>query len=208
MPKSLFAIPMLAFALVAAKPAPVPQLASIVAPEAIAADPANKLHLSLSTGGEIVFQLRPDIAPNHVARIQQLVAQGFYNNLSFHRVIPGFMAQTGDPQGTGAGGSSLPDLQAEFSTLPHMRGMLAMARKADDVNSANSQFFIMLSPTFDLDNKYTVLGRVVSGMAAVDSIAPGEPPPVPTRIVKAWLEGPAPAPAPPVQPAEAAPPAK
>lgn len=187
-------LPFAALALVAAKPQPAAPPASIIPPAAIAADPANKLHLQLSTGGEIVFQLRPDVAPNHVARIQQLVSQGFYNGLKFHRVIPGFMAQAGDPKGTGEGGSTLPDLQAEFNGLPHMRGMLAMARTANDVNSANSQFFIMLSPTFSLDKKYTVLGRVVSGMAAVDAIAPGEPPEAPTTITRAWLEGSPPAP--------------
>ena len=212
----VYLLPFAALALVAAKPQPAPAPASVTPPAAIAADPANKLHLQLSTGGEIVLQLRPDVAPNHVARIQQLVGQGFYNGLKFHRVIPDFMAQTGDPKGTGEGGSPLPDLTAEFNSLPHMRGMLAMARKADNVNSANSQFFIMLSPTFGLDKKYTVFGRVISGMAAVDGIAPGEPPAAPTTITRAWLEGAAPAPVPAAEaapaeqpkPAEAAAPAQ
>lgn len=192
MSKYLFAMPFCALALVAAKPIPTPMLPPVNAPAAVAADPANKLHLQLSTGGEIVIQLRPDVAPNHVYRMQQLATQGFYNGLTFHRVIPGFMAQGGDPKGTGQGGSTLPDLKAEFNGLPHMRGMLAAAR-AEAEDSANSQFFIMLSPTFGLNNKYTVYGRVISGMQAVDGIAPGEPPAEPTKIVRAWIEGPLPA---------------
>jgi len=128
MRKSLFALPFMALALVAAKPAP--PLAPVVthtAPAAIAADPANRLNIELSSGGTVVIQLRPDIAPNHVYRIQSLASQGFYNGLTFHRVIPGFMAQGGDPKGVGSGGSNLPNLTAEFSGLPHMRGVMAMA---------------------------------------------------------------------------------
>ncbi len=195
MNKSLIALPFLAFALIAAKPAP--PLAKppipIVVPAEVAADPANRWTIELSNGGKVVVQLRPDIAPGHVYRIQQLTTQGFYNGLLFHRVIPGFMAQGGDPQGTGAGGSPLPDLPAEFNDLPHLRGVVSMAR-ADEPNSANSQFFIMLAPTFKLDHKYSAFGRVVEGMAAADGIAVGEPPAQPTRIVRATIGGPLPAP--------------
>ena len=195
MSKSLFALPFLAAALIAAKPAPAPVKPplSIAAPAAIAADPANRWTIELSNGGRVVVQLRPDIAPGHVYRIQQLTAQGFYNGLIFHRVIPGFMAQGGDPQGTGQGGSTLPDLAAEFNDLPHLRGVASMAR-AEEPNSANSQFFIVLSPTMKLDRKYTAFGRVVEGMAAVDGIAIGEPPMEPTRIVRASIGGPLPPP--------------
>ena len=178
--------------------APVPA----VAPAAIAADPANRLNFALSNGGTVTILLRPDAAPNHVHRLQTLASQGFYNGLTFHRVIPGFMAQGGDPKGTGAGGSPLPDLKAEFNALPHVRGALSMARLSDTADSANSQFFIMLSTDLKLDRQYTVLGRVIAGMPFVDQIAPGEPPPAPTRIVRAWIDGPVPAP--PAQPADAA----
>ena len=186
--KALFALPLMAFALVAAKPAPVviPPLPSIAAPAAVAADPANTLTLELSNGGKVVIQMRPDLAPHHVERIQTLVRQGFYNGLAFHRVIPGFMAQGGDPKGDGSGGSALPDLQAEFTNMPYFRGTVAAAR-ADKPDSANSQFFIMFGPNIGLEKKYTVWGRVVSGMDAVDHIAPGEPPAEPTKIVRAYL---------------------
>ena len=186
--KALFALPLMAFALVAAKPAPVviPSLPSIAAPAAVAADPANTLTLELSNGGKVVIQMRPDLAPHHVERIQTLVRQGFYNGLAFHRVIPGFMAQGGDPKGDGSGGSALPDLQAEFTNMPYFRGTVAAAR-ADKPDSANSQFFIMFGPNIGLEKKYTVWGRVVSGMDAVDHIAPGEPPAEPTKIVRAYL---------------------
>ncbi len=142
--------------------------------------------LDLSNGGRVAIQLRPDIAPAHVERIKSLTRQGFYNGLIFHRVIEGFMAQSGDPTGTGTGGSPLPDLAAEFSTVPHLRGSVAAAR-AGDPNSANSQFFIMFAPRFTLDGKYTVFGRVVSGMQHVDTIERGEPPASPTRIVRASI---------------------
>src|SRR3954465_7989724 len=151
--KALFVLPF-AFALMAAKappPATEPALPSIAAPADVAANPANKLTLELSNGGTVVIQLRPDLAPKHVERIQTLVRQGFYNGLTFHRVIPGFMAQGGDPKGTGEGGSTLPDLKAEFNDLPHVRGTASMAR-ADAVDSANSQFFIILMPTLRLDS--------------------------------------------------------
>jgi cyclophilin family peptidyl-prolyl cis-trans isomerase len=196
MSKILFALPFLAFALIAAKdpppPPPKPPV-SLTAPAEVAADPANRWTLELSNGGKVVIQLRPDIAPQHVYRIQLLTTNGFYNGLSFHRVIAGFMAQGGDPKGTGEGGSTLPDLPAEFNDLPHMRGVASMAR-AEQPNSANSQFFIMLAPTFKLDHHYTAFGRVIEGMAAVDAIAIGEPPAQPTKIVRATIGGPLPAP--------------
>ena len=193
--KRLVALPFLALAVIAAKPAPVavkPRV-SMVAPAEVAADPANRWTLELSNGGKVVIQLRPDLAPQHVYRIQQLTTAGFYNGLPFHRVIPGFMAQGGDPMGTGEGGSKLPDVPAEFNDLPHVRGVASMAR-AEDLNSANSQFFIMLAPRFVLDHKYSAFGRVIEGMAAVDGIAVGEPPAQPTKIVRATIGGPLPAP--------------
>jgi cyclophilin family peptidyl-prolyl cis-trans isomerase len=196
MSKAWLAYPLMAVALVAAKPAPVAPaapMASLVAPAAVAADPANRWTLELSNGGKVVIQLRPDIAPRHVYRIQQLTSQGFYNGLAFHRVIPGFMAQGGDPQGTGQGGSPLPDLVAEFNDLPHLRGVASMAR-SEAPDSANSQFFIVLAPTFKLDHKYSAFGRVIEGMAAVDAMAVGEPPAEPTKIVRATIGGPLPAP--------------
>jgi peptidylprolyl isomerase len=132
--------------------------------------------------------LRPDLAPHHIQQIQTLVRRGFYNGLTFHRVIPGFMAQGGDPKGTGEGGSDLPDIKAEFTAVPFLRGTMGAAR-AESPDSANSQFFIMFAPKSSLDGNYTVLGRVVKGMDAVDNIAPGEPPENPTKIVKAYLGG-------------------
>ena len=161
---------------------------SIAAPAEIAANKANHLFLELSTGGTVEIVLRPDLAPHHIERIQTLVRRGFYNGLTFHRVIPGFMAQGGDPKGTGEGGSELPDLKAEFTAVPFLRGTVGAAR-ADSPDSANSQFFIMFAPKPDIDNDYTVMGRVVSGMDAVDAIAPGEPPQQPTKIVRAYLGG-------------------
>lgn len=198
MDKRLVALPFLAFALIAAKPAPAPVKppVSINAPAEVAADPANRWTLELSNGGKVVIQLRPDIAPQHVYRIQLLTTQGFYNGIAFHRVIPGFMAQGGDPKGTGEGGSTMPDLAAEFNDLPHLRGVASMAR-TDQPNTANSQFFIMLAPRFSLDHKYSAFGRVIEGMATVDTVAVGEPPAQPTRIVRATIGGPLPA-APPV----------
>ena len=179
-----------ALALVAAKPiaAEVPQktMLSIIAPAEVANDPSNKLTLDLSTGGRVVIMLRPDAAPAHVDRIKSLVSQGFYNGLAFHRVVPGFMAQGGDPKGTGEGGSALPDLKAEFNTLPFLRGTVGAAR-ADSPDSANSQFFIMFAPNASLNDKYTVFGRVIEGMDAVDKMAPGEPPEQPTKIARASL---------------------
>jgi cyclophilin family peptidyl-prolyl cis-trans isomerase len=159
-------------------------LAAPVAPSA--ALPENILHLDLSTGGRVTIQLYPEIAPGHVGRIKTLTRQGFYNNVIFHRVIDGFMAQTGDPKGTGQGGSELPDLKAEFSKLPHLRGTVSMAR-TNEPDTANSQFFIVFQPRFALDNKYTVFGRVMSGMQFVDAIERGEPPASPSRIVQASI---------------------
>ena len=189
--KAMFALPFAAFMLVAAAPAPqtaAPAMPSVIAPPEVAANPANRLTLELSNGGTVVIQLRPDLAPHHIERIQTLVRRGFYNGLIFHRVIPGFMAQGGDPKGTGEGGSELPDLKAEFTAVPFLRGTVGAAR-AEGEDTANSQFFIMFVPNSSLDNNYTVVGRVISGMDAVDRIAPGEPPPEPTKIVKATLGG-------------------
>jgi len=187
---SPFVIAFASLALAAAQsPEPQPAAAlTAVPPEAVAADPANRLTLELSTGGRVVILLRPDAAPAHVERIRTLVRSGFYNGLTFHRVVPGFMAQGGDPQGTGQGGSQLPDLKAEFTKIPFLRGTVGAAR-AQDPDSANSQFFIMYGQKADLDGNYTVIGRVIEGMPAVDAIAPGEPPEQPTKIVKATLGG-------------------
>jgi len=146
----------------------------------------NSWVLDLSTGGRVVIQLRPDAAPAHVERIKTLTRQGFYNGLAFFRVVEGFMAQGGDPQNNGTGGSTLPNLNAEISGLPHVRGALGMAR-AQDMNSANSQFYIMFVPHLQMDRQYTVLGRVVSGMNFIDAIERGEPPTAPSRIVRASL---------------------
>ena len=145
---------------------------------------ADRLTLSLSTGGDVVIKLRPDLAPGHVARITELANSGFYNDVKFHRVIPGFMAQGGDPTGTGMSGSDLPDLKAEFSSQPHVRGTVSMARKPTP-DSANSQFFICFDDASFLDNQYTVWGEVESGMEHIDALPAGEPPREPGKIVKA-----------------------
>jgi peptidylprolyl isomerase len=168
-----------------ATPAPRAPLTAL-APEGIQGSPEWQVALDLSTGGRVVIQLRPDAAPAHVERIKTLTRQGFYNGLTFHRVIEGFMAQGGDPRGNGSGGSTLPDLNAEFNDLPHVRGAVSMAR-AESPNSANSQFFIMLLPRLSLDRNYTVFGRVVSGMEFVDRMELGEPPANPARIVQASI---------------------
>lgn len=146
----------------------------------------NILLLDLASGGRVKIIMRPDVAPKHIDRIRTLVRQGFYDGTIFHRVIDGFMAQGGDPTGTGTGGSKLDDLKAEFNDLPHVRGAVAMAR-AQGEDSANSQFYIVLMPTLKLDRNYTVWGRVVEGMKWVDGIEKGEPPDNPTRIVKASI---------------------
>jgi peptidylprolyl isomerase len=141
------------------------------------------LTLSLSSG-DVKIRLRPDLAPQHVERITQLAGEGFYDDVVFHRVIDGFMAQGGDPTGTGMGGSKLPDLPAEFSSAPHNRGVCSMAR-SQNPNSANSQFFICLDNANFLDGQYTVWGEVIDGMDAVDALPKGEPPREPGKIVKA-----------------------
>lgn len=138
-----------------------------------AADPENTLVLELKTG-EVLIALRPDIAPKHVERVKRLAREGFYDGLKFHRVIEGFMAQTGDPRGDGTGGSNYPDLPAEFSNVPFERGVVGAARTADP-NSANSQFFIMFASAPHLNGQYTVWGRVIEGMEHVDRIKKGDP---------------------------------
>ena len=144
------------------------------------------LVLDLSTGGRVRIVMRPDVAPKTVERVRTLARQGFYDGTVFHRVIDGFMAQGGDPTGTGQGGSKLPDLAAEFNDLPHVRGAVSMAR-AQGLDSANSQFFIVFQPVLKLDHNYTVFGRVISGIEFVDSIERGEPPANPSKILKASI---------------------
>lgn len=146
---------------------------------------ADTLNLTLDTG-EVTIKLRPDLAPGHVARITQLATEGFYDGVVFHRVIPGFMAQGGDPTGTGMSGSKLPDLKSEFSRESHVRGVCSMAR-TNQPHTANSQFFICLDDATFLDGQYTVWGEVTSGMEAVDALPKGEPPRVPGKIVKATV---------------------
>ena len=147
---------------------------------------ANTLTLTLSTGGDVVIKLRPDLAPGHVERIADLARDGFYDGVVFHRVIPGFMAQGGDPTGTGMGGSKQPDLKAEFSSEPHVRGTCSMARSSSP-DSANSQFFICFANSSFLDKQYTVWGEVESGMELVDALPTGEPVRNPGSIVKATV---------------------
>ncbi len=144
------------------------------------------LTLSLDSGGDVVIKLRPDLAPGHVERITTLAKDGFYDGVVFHRVIPGFMAQGGDPTGTGMGGSKLPDIKAEFSRQPHVRGVCSMARSSNP-NSANSQFFICFDDATFLDGQYTAWGEVTSGMEYVDALPKGEPPRTPGKIVKATV---------------------
>ncbi|OYU14951.1 MAG: peptidylprolyl isomerase [Alphaproteobacteria bacterium PA4] len=198
---------------------PKMEAASNVAGMIATVNDEDVLLLDLSTGGRVKIVMRPDVAPKHVERVRTLARQGFYDGTIFHRVIDGFMAQGGDPTGTGQGGSKLPDLTAEFNDLPHVRGAVSMAR-AQGLDSANSQFFIVFQPVLKLDRNYTVFGRVVSGMEWVDAIERGEPPENPTRIVKASIatdkvpppapSSPIPAaaltPAPPPAPVVAAPP--
>ena len=147
--------------------------------------PDNTLYLDLKSG-RVTIELRPDLAPNHVARIKELTREGFYDGVVFHRVIPGFMAQTGDPTGTGMGGSKKPNLKAEFSREAHVRGTCAMAR-SNSPDSANSQFFICFDESPWLDGKYTVWGRVTEGMENVDKIKRGEPVSQPDKIIKASM---------------------
>ncbi len=192
MKSSIFRTFLLPFLLVAgpaaakeAMPAPAPLLPTVVSADQ-SVQPENILLLYLSDGGRVTIRLMPEWAPAHVERIKGLTRDGFYNGISFHRVIDGFMAQTGDPTGTGGGGSQLPDLKAEFNTMPHLRGTLSMAR-TEQPDSANSQFFIVFYPRFSLDRKYTVFGRVIAGMDVVDRIERGEPPEKPTKILQAAM---------------------
>lgn len=144
-------------------------------------DPENTLLMETSKGA-VVIALRPDLAPKHVERIKKLVREGFYDGIVFHRVIEGFMAQTGCPDGTGRGGSSYEDLPAEFNATPHTRGVCSMARSSLP-NSANSQFFIVFDDASFLDRKYTVWGQVIEGMDNVDKINRGEPPRTPDKMI-------------------------
>ena len=150
----------------------------------MAEDTQNTLVLTLDSGGDVVIRLRPDLAPGHVARIKELAGEGFYDGVVFHRVIPGFMAQGGDPTGSGMGGSKKPNLKAEFSGEPHVRGVCSMAR-SQSPDSANSQFFICFDDARFLDKQYTVWGEVVSGMEHVDALPKGEPPRAPGKILSA-----------------------
>lgn len=143
-------------------------------------DLENMLYMELKSG-RVTIKLRPDLAPNHVERVKELVRAKFYDGIVFHRVIPGFMAQTGDPTGTGTGGSDKPDLKAEFSKEPFKRGTIGAARSANP-DSANSQWFICFEPASHLNGQYTVWGEIVEGMELVDKIAPGEPPATPDKI--------------------------
>ena len=145
----------------------------------------NTLIMTLDTG-PVTIRLRPDLAPGHVARISELAGEGFYDGVVFHRVIAGFMAQGGDPSGTGSGGSKKPNLQAEFSAEPHVRGACSMARTSAP-HTANSQFFICLGDSNFLDNQYTVWGEVIEGMENVDALPKGEPPRSPGKIVSMKL---------------------
>jgi peptidylprolyl isomerase len=164
-----------AFALVAM--APVATLAQ--------SDPGNTLVVE-TTKGTFTIQLRPDLAPNHVARVKELAAEGFYDGTPFHRVIEGFMAQGGDPTGTGMGGSDKPDLAAEFTDTNFGRGVVGAAR-TNDPNSANSQFFICFKDCSFLNGQYTVWGEVIDGMDVVDSLQRGEPPANPDKIITARI---------------------
>ncbi len=150
--------------------------------QASALDPENTLYLDLKDG-RVVIELLPDVAPKHVKRIKKLTREGFYDGIVFHRVIDGFMAQTGDPTGTGRGGSDYPDVRAEFSSEPFSRGAVGAAR-SQHPDSANSQFFIVFGDASFLDGNYTVWGRVVEGMEFVDNIKRGEPPVNPDKIVR------------------------
>ena len=164
-------------------------------------DRDNVWLLDLSNGERVAIRLMPEWAPGHVERVKTLTRQGFYDGVIFHRVIEGFMAQGGDPTGTGQGGSELPDLEEEFNSMPHVRGTVSMARAADE-NSANSQFFIVFYPRFSLDKRYTNFGRVIENIGGVDSINRGEPPADPTRILQASIASdnkPVPVPAPVVE---------
>lgn len=153
------------------------------ATEVQAADPENTLIMEISNGGNVVLELKPDLAPKHVDRIKKLTREGFYDGIIFHRVIDGFMAQTGDPTGTGRGGSKYNDLPAEFSDYDFGRGTVGMAR-AMSPDSANSQFFICFEDCSFLNGQYTVFAQVTDGMDHIDAVAKGEPPANPDKIVK------------------------
>ena len=186
-------LPVFAMAIVAAFTLSRPGFAQAPLPD----DASNILVLDLSTG-PVEILMRPDLAPLHVERIKKLVREGFYDGIIFHRVIDGFMAQTGDPQGTGQGGSSYPDLPAEFTETRFRRGTIGMARTSDP-NSANSQFFIMFNLARHMNNPrtpsgfYTVWGEVISGMGAVDDLPRGEPPASPGKIITARIKSDIPA---------------
>ncbi len=153
-------------------------------------DHPQTLTFTIDTGdqqGDVTIRLRPDLAPNHVQRISELANEGFYDGVVFHRVIPGFMAQGGDPTGTGTSGSSKPNLKQEFSNAPHVRGVCSMARTSNP-DSANSQFFICFDDATFLDGQYTVWGEVTDGMDLIDALPKGEPPRSPGKIVKAHAE--------------------
>ena len=190
--KPFLCLAALLFAMAASPPPPEPAIPA-APPAPVAEDRENLIYLDVGsateTYGRVVIKLRPDWAPHHVERIKVLARRGFYDGSVFHRVIPGFMAQTGDPTGTGAGHSDLPDLEPEFNAAPHYRGMVSMAR-AEAQNSANSQFFIMLNDRQMLDGQYTVWGEVVGGMKFMDRIKKGDPDadgavaPPPDRIIR------------------------
>jgi peptidylprolyl isomerase len=164
-------------------------LVLVLAPSASAQGDPNLLTLE-TTKGRIVIRLRADLAPKHAERLRTLAKEGFYNNVPFHRVIDGFMAQTGDGQrGDGTGGSKYPDLPAEFSSVSFARGIVGMARKATSIHSANSQFFIMYDAKPHLDRQYTVVGQVIQGMDVVDKLKRGEPVREPDRILRATVGG-------------------
>ena len=164
--------------------------AAVTAQAQAPADRENLLYIELDYG-RVVIQLRPDIAPRHVARIKELAREGFYDGIVFHRVIDGFMAQTGDPTGTGMGGSDKGNLRAEFSKAPFDRGVVGAAR-SQNPNSADSQFFIMFARASSLDGQYTVWGQVISGMEHVDRIRRGEPPARPDRMLRVQVAADAP----------------
>ncbi|ART93006.1 peptidylprolyl isomerase [Zymomonas mobilis] len=151
----------------------------------MADDPENLLIITVD-GGDVTIRLRPDLAPKHVERIKELTREGFYDGIVFHRVIPGFMAQGGDPTGTGMSGSDKPDLQAEFSDAKHIRGVCSMARTSYP-HSANSQFFICFGDATFLDRQYSVWGEVIEGMEHIDALPKGEPPANPGKIIKARI---------------------
>jgi peptidylprolyl isomerase len=175
------------FALIAALFAAIPSVLLTQTAVAQKADPANTLVIELKSGN-VLIGLRPDLAPKHVERIKMLAKEGFYNNIKFHRVITGFMAQTGDPKGTGSGGSKYPNLPAEFTQEPYVRGTIGAAR-TQDPNSSNSQFFICFTDQGcrSLTGQYTVWGKVIEGMEHVDQIARGEPPAAPDVMQKVYI---------------------